>query len=164
MFRKEITTEIEINASAEKVWSLITDFESFPKWNPLMLRVRGRAVEGAHLEILIHLFLSADTVAKPVVLKVDPHKELRWAGRFPIPGLLAGEHILVIEPLETGGVRLIQREIWTGLAVPVFMVWLGWEIHRGFEKMNKEVKRLAESPQPDGAERPSVTYIPGSTE
>ncbi len=144
MFRKEIITHIEINAAAEKVWSLITDFRSFPKWNPLMLNVSGKAVEGEQLKILVHLFLATDMTVTPVVLKVEPCKELRWAGGAPIPGFLDGEHILIIEPLEEGGVRLIQREVWTGIGVPFFMLWLGSEIHRGFENMNGEVKLLAE--------------------
>jgi uncharacterized protein YndB with AHSA1/START domain len=32
---KEIHTEIEINASAEKVWRVLTDFAAYSEWNPL---------------------------------------------------------------------------------------------------------------------------------
>ncbi len=31
---KEIHTEIEINAPAGKVWRVLTDFPSYPEWNP----------------------------------------------------------------------------------------------------------------------------------
>jgi len=144
MFRKEIITDIEINASAGRVWELITDFQSFPVWNPLMLKISGDPVEGEKLKILVHLFLSTDMTVTPVIIRVRPEKELTWAGGAPIPGLLDGEHGLIIEPLHRGRVRLIQRELWTGLMVPVFMAWLGSEIRRGFEKMNEEVRVLAE--------------------
>jgi uncharacterized protein YndB with AHSA1/START domain len=30
---KEIYTEIEINASAEEVWHVLTDFGAYPEWN-----------------------------------------------------------------------------------------------------------------------------------
>jgi uncharacterized protein YndB with AHSA1/START domain len=31
---KEIHTEIEINSPAEKVWRVLTDFATYPEWNP----------------------------------------------------------------------------------------------------------------------------------
>lgn len=33
---KEIYTEIEIDAPASIVWSIITDFEDFTRWNPFI--------------------------------------------------------------------------------------------------------------------------------
>jgi hypothetical protein len=36
---KELHTEIEINASAERVWRVLTDFAAYPKWNPFVRRV-----------------------------------------------------------------------------------------------------------------------------
>jgi uncharacterized membrane protein len=35
---KEIHTEIEINAPAEKVWRVLTDFAAYPEWNPFVGR------------------------------------------------------------------------------------------------------------------------------
>lgn len=43
---KEINTEIEINASAEKVWQLLTDFAAYPHWNPFMRSIKGKPEEG----------------------------------------------------------------------------------------------------------------------
>jgi hypothetical protein len=43
---KEINTEIEINASAEKVWQLLTDFAAYPQWNPFIRSVNGKPEEG----------------------------------------------------------------------------------------------------------------------
>ncbi len=31
---KQIHTQIEIEASAERVWKLLTDLSRFPEWNP----------------------------------------------------------------------------------------------------------------------------------
>jgi uncharacterized protein YndB with AHSA1/START domain len=51
MFRKEIRAEIEIDASAERVWQLLTDFSTFPDWNPFISRADGEARNGARLEV-----------------------------------------------------------------------------------------------------------------
>ncbi|MFQ5793715.1 MAG: SRPBCC family protein [Candidatus Bipolaricaulia bacterium] len=43
---KEIQTEVEIDASAERVWQLLTDFAAFPEWNPFIRRASGKVKTG----------------------------------------------------------------------------------------------------------------------
>ncbi len=81
---------------------------------------------------------------RPRVLKAEPDRELRWLGHFLIPGLFDGEHIFTIEPLEAGRVRFVQREIFTGVLVPLFMRWMEKDTLRGFEEMNTILKLRAE--------------------
>ena len=38
---KELHSEIEIDASAERVWGILTDFASYPEWNPFIRRISG---------------------------------------------------------------------------------------------------------------------------
>ena len=38
---KEIKTEILINASPTKVWSILTDFDNYPNWNPFIKSIIG---------------------------------------------------------------------------------------------------------------------------
>ncbi len=42
----QISTEIEINASPERVWQVLTDFPSLPDWNPFL-----QTAEGDHHEV-----------------------------------------------------------------------------------------------------------------
>ena len=44
---KELRSEIEIQASAERVWQLLTDFPSFPQWNPFIRKATGNIRVGA---------------------------------------------------------------------------------------------------------------------
>ena len=50
---KELRTEIEIQASAERVWQLLTDFPSFPQWNPFIRKASGNIRVGERLEVNI---------------------------------------------------------------------------------------------------------------
>ena len=43
---KELRSEIEIQASAEWVWHLLTDFAGFPRWNPFIRRAGGNVLVG----------------------------------------------------------------------------------------------------------------------
>ncbi len=44
---KELLTEISITAPPDRIWHLLTDFASFPQWNPFIRRASGELSEGA---------------------------------------------------------------------------------------------------------------------
>jgi uncharacterized protein YndB with AHSA1/START domain len=50
---KELHSEIEINAPAERVWELLTDFASYPQWNPFIRTISGQPTKGERLEVRI---------------------------------------------------------------------------------------------------------------
>lgn len=141
---KELSTKIEIQASDERVWQLLTDFASFPLWNPFIRKAKGEVNVGARLEVYIQPSGARGMTFKPAILKADPNRELRWLGRLLIPGLFDGEHIFTIETLESNRVRFIQREVFTGLLVPLFARSLDTDTRRGFEEMNQALKLRAE--------------------
>ncbi len=112
---------------------------------PFIRSATGEPREGAHLEVYLQPSGARGMTFRPRVLKAEQNRELRWLGHFLIPGLFDGEHIFTIEPLESGRVRFVQREIFTGLLVPLFMRWLEKDTRRGFEEMNRALKERAES-------------------
>jgi hypothetical protein len=143
---KELNNEVEIHASAERVWQLLTDFDRFPQWNPFIHRASGEPRTGAQLEVTTQASGAARTTSRPTVVNAEPNRELRWMQRSLIPGLLDVEHIFTIEPLDTNRVRFTQREIFTGLLVPLRTRRNNTDIRRGFSEMNKALKTRAEQP------------------
>jgi hypothetical protein len=141
---KELHSEIEIQAPAERVWQLLTDFASFPQWNPFIRKASGAIQVGGRLEVNIQPSGASGMTFRPTVLKAEPNRELRWLGHLLIPGLFDGEHIFTIEPLDETRVRFTQREVFTGLLVPVFARGLDTDTRRGFEEMNQALKARAE--------------------
>ena len=145
-FSRMLSNEIVIKASAEHVWTLVTDFQSFPDWNPFIRRASGEIRVGARLEVFIQPSGSRGLTFKPKVLKVDANRELRWLGRTYIPWLFDGEHALKIEALSEKQVNFVQTEKFSGLFVP-FARSLLRNTERGFEEMNKALKLRAEQTQ-----------------
>jgi hypothetical protein len=141
---KELHSEIEIQATDEKVWQILTDFASFPQWNPFLRRLIGEPKTGAKLEVHIQPSGTSGMTFRPTVLNAEPKRELRWLGHLLIRGLFDGEHILTIEPLAGNHVRFVQREIFTGVLVPLFARGLDIDTQRGFEEMNRALKERAE--------------------
>ena len=119
--KKEIQTEIKINAPAEKVWEILTDFESFPSWNPFVVRVQGDAKVDEALKLDVQLPKSRMLKLKADVLKVEPNKELRWAGGAPLNSF-RGEHYYIIESSGENKIRFIHGEHFSGFLVR--LIWL----------------------------------------
>jgi hypothetical protein len=141
---KELHSEIEILAASDRVWQLLTDFSSFPHWNPFIRRAIGKAKLGEKLEVIIQPSSASAMTFRPTVLKAESNRELRWLGHLLIPGLFDGEHIFTIESLGPDRVRFTQREIFTGLLVPLFARSLDADTQRGFDEMNQALKAKAE--------------------
>ena len=141
----QISTEIEINASPERVWQVLTDFPALPDWNPLMQTAEGEMQAGARLKVYLKMPQGMGMTIKPKVLKAEPNRELRWKGRMLMPGIFDGEHFFTIEPLDENRVRFVQGESFGGLLIPLFAIFGGFKkTRRGFEEMNQALKVRAE--------------------
>jgi hypothetical protein len=139
---REIATEIEIDASAQRVWSVLVDFAAYPLWNPFLLRVDGAAATGRRIRFRFELPRGFRAPACAIVLKAEPEKELRWAGS--VAGLFRGEHYFVLERASTATLRFRHGEIFSGLSLP--LVWPVLRDHgqEVYDAMNLALKDRAE--------------------
>ena len=142
---KELHSEIEIDASPECVWGVLTDFPSYPQWNPFIRRISGEFEVGGRLEVRLEPPDSRGITMRPTILRAEPNRLMRWVGHLLVPGLFDGEHSLAIEPLEEGRVRFIQHEAFKGVLVRLLARSLDTSTLRGFEQMNVALKERAEA-------------------
>jgi hypothetical protein len=134
---------IEIEAPAERVWEVITDFAAYPQWNPFIIRAAGIPVDGARLKVTIRAPGYRPVTFRPRVLRAVSGRQLTWLGRTFIPGLFDGRHSLTVEDLSESRSRFRTHEEVTGILLPV----LGKVMHasqRGFEELCTAVKARAE--------------------
>ena len=141
---RQLRTDIEIDATPDLVWAILTDFASYPAWNPFIESIRGEPVVGSKLEVRIAPPDGKAMTFKPTVLNAEPDRELRWLGRVLLPGILDGEHMLQLEPLAGGRVRFVQAERFRGVLVPFLGETLA-RTERGFAAMNEALKGRAET-------------------
>jgi hypothetical protein len=141
----EIRTEIEIDATPERVWSILIDFPSHAEWNPFIRSIKGVPKVGERLTISIQSQGSKGMTFRPTVLVVIPNRELRWLGRLFLPGIFDGEHSFEIGELALGRVRFIHGERFSGVLVPFAKSSLEGATKAGFLAMNQALKSRAES-------------------
>jgi hypothetical protein len=139
-----IKTTIDIGASPETVWRVLTNFSAYPKWNPFIREIHGKPERGARLKVRMRLSKQSSQRFSPRVTKVIPAAELHWRGKFLFSGLFDGEHSFIIVPNGVNGVRFIQREQFTGLLAPIIFPFIGKKTEAAFERMNKALKKAAE--------------------
>jgi hypothetical protein len=145
---RQLQAEVEIQAPAERVWEVLTDFTAYHEWNPFIVQATGEAVPGQRLELHMRLSSRRPTTLRPEVLAADPGRELRWLGRVLVPGLFDGEHRFTIEPAGPGRARLTQREEFRGLLAPLLLAMIAKQTLAAFHRMNQALKARAEQPAP----------------
>ena len=140
----EIKVETLIHAAPEKVWAVLTDFDSYPAWNPFIKSVQGKPEVGNKLTVTIMQSGDEGTTFKPKVLTAVPAKELSWLGRLLLPNIFDGAHKFELTDNRDGTTTFRQSEKFTGILVPFFKKQLENNTAKGFEGMNEKLKALAE--------------------
>lgn len=141
---KQLRAEIDIHATPERVWQVLTDLPAYPRWNPFITSAEGEVRQGGRLTLRMQPAGGRAMTFRPTVLEAAEGRRLRWLGRLLVPGLFDGEHSFTIRPLGEGRVRLVQQEDFRGLLVPLLARSLDRRTLPGFEQMNQALKRRAE--------------------
>ena len=142
----ELHTETVIQASPQRVWDVLADFEAYSEWNPFIPRINGAAETGSRLDVQLQPPGGRGMRMRPMVLASKRPEELRWLGHLGVPGLFDGEHRFRIEPLGTDRVRFVQEERFSGLLAPLVLRFVERGTRQGFESMNQALKARAEQP------------------
>jgi len=138
--KKEIVTEIDINATPEKVWDVLTDFDNYPNWNPFVHKLGGDVKVGNTIKVAL-----PGMNFKPKVLAFEKPKEFRWLGHLLVKGIFDGEHRFVIKDNQDGTVTFQHGEKFGGILVPLFSKMLDTKTIHGFRDMNEKLKQLCET-------------------
>jgi Polyketide cyclase / dehydrase and lipid transport len=49
----DVYRQLDIGASASRVWSVLCDIDRYGQWNPWIVEARGRVFEGATLDLVV---------------------------------------------------------------------------------------------------------------
>ena len=140
----EIKTEINIKATSEKIWEILTNFNEYPNWNPFIKYIKGNVAIGQKINVLIAPPAAKEMMFKPKVLSFVKNKELSWIGHLLFFGLFDGKHKFELVNNKNGTTTFIQSEVFKGLLVPFFKKQLNNATKNGFINMNSKLKELAE--------------------
>lgn len=133
-----LQTEIDIEASPEKVWREITRFERYSEWNPFIVSAKGSGKTGERMEIVIRPPGGAEFRFKNQIIDRVENEFLTWRGSFLVRGVFDGTHFFRLEKTDRG-TRLIHGEVFEGVLVGILAKLLAGT-KRGFQLMNEALK------------------------
>ncbi|KTG10195.1 hypothetical protein AUR64_11450 [Haloprofundus marisrubri] len=152
----DISTSIDIDAPADVVYRVLTDFERYSEWNP-HTRISGRAEEGTRLRVSPGPEAGRTPTFRPRVLRADENRELRWLGHLYVRGLFDGEHRFLVEDRGDGRSRLVQSESFDGLLAGPILRRIGADTEANFRGVNSALKARAESLWAEATEATEAT-------
>jgi hypothetical protein len=145
MKQRRIDTAVDIEANPKAVWQVLTDFSAYPDWNPFIRTIEGQPVQGARLSILIQPDGRKPMRFRPHVKVAEDETRFSWIGRVLMRGLFERHHEFELHP-HGEGTRLLHREYFSGLLVPLIWKQMEQPTRAGFEAMNRALTARAEAP------------------
>lgn len=139
---KQIKTEILINASSEKIWQILMDFNNYPNWNPFIKYIQRNKSDSTKLEIEIQPPSGNKMRFNPIIIDQIQNKKFSWKGKLLVSGLFDGEHIFELIANSDGSTTFIHSEKFSGILAPFINLK---STEKGFVLMNQKLKQLAEN-------------------
>lgn len=111
-----VSTAVE--APKPEVWAVLTNFDDYDQWNPVITSASGEPVVGAELDLELTLPGHDPEELDAEVLIVRGDRKLRWQDRLVVPGVRDFEYEFIIQPVEPGRVVVVQLLRSEGLLAP----------------------------------------------
>jgi hypothetical protein len=137
----QLQAEVEIAASPERVWQVLTDFARYPEWAGWKGTISGEAREGAWLKVVARPRRGKLKLTLYRILRCEPQQELRWHAIYGPFWSLYGQRYWLLQPLAGKRTRVIFGEAYFGW----LMIFLrGMIARRGPEQYEQLARRLKE--------------------
>jgi len=135
--------QIELNAPANKVWELLTDFPSYSTWNSFTPHAEVDFVVNG--KVKLEVYFSPDS--KPVIHRarisqLDPGRKFAWKMDWGF--LLRAERSQEIFP-NGSGCTYKTTDVNTGLLAPLVQGFFAKKIQNGFDRLTTDLKKQAEA-------------------
>jgi hypothetical protein len=111
-------TSFEIDAPAARVWEVLTDFRSYPEWNPQIPWASGTIEEGARIDLRLALPGRPAMQLSAIIEHARPGELLTWRGHLGAPWFFEGYRRFEIQPITADRVRVTHVEEDRGHAGP----------------------------------------------
>src|SRR5215510_8678922 len=105
------TAIIDIDATPQAVWDVLTDFAAYGQWSTFST-AEGTAQVGTRLTLRM-----PGMTFRPTVTVATPGHELRWIGTLGVKQIFHGQHSFVLSTNGDGTTRLTNREEFSGVLV-----------------------------------------------
>lgn len=138
-FSMQVAVGININATPEKIWALLTNAKDFPRWNSTIQEIDGNIAPGETIKLVAKI--APDRTFKLRVTDFTPPSSMVWQdGAAP---MFKGVRRYTLTPKPDGTTDFEMAEEFAGLMLPMIAGSLP-DFSQPFEQYAADLKREAE--------------------
>lgn len=141
--KAHIKTSIIINATPEKVWEALTDFEKLNTWSSSFQGLEGDFSKNGKIEVIFKSPFGGQSKMKKKLFQFEEEKSFGWTGVFLLG--MNDNHIYTIKELPDEQTEFIQTDSLQGGASFLFGRVLEKQMQKAYEVFNKELKTFLEN-------------------
>lgn len=134
LFSRQTTVSVEIGATAERIWRLLTDAGRFKSWNSTIVELTGEIAPGGKIQL--RSTLAPERTFKLKVKEFEPNQRLSW-------GDFMGTRTYELSPVAKGGTRFTMTEVIGGPLFPLFARMIP-SFDEAFDQFAADLKKAAE--------------------
>ncbi len=113
-FTLECGVQLNIRASAESIWKILTDAAGYARWNSTVASMEGEIAEGSRFKLKVP---GEARTFIPRVSGVVAGRRMTWTGGFS--PVFKGVRTFMLEPRGDGATDFTMREHFSGLLLPL---------------------------------------------
>jgi hypothetical protein len=138
---------IEINAPAERVWSILVDLPRYGEWNPFCFACESTLEMGAAVNMQLHSYTNPGEVLPNVeyICAFDPPRQISWQMPWSQAWPYPARRDQMIEPLGSDRCAYYSTDAFLGENGIHVMRFAGGWIKRAFDDTARALKVRAEA-------------------
>lgn len=141
---REIRFELDVDASAEVVWEVISDLARYAEWNPFVIRATSACEVGAPIRMKVQMFRAFAQSQTETITEFTAPQRICWGLAGGGWSALSSRRCQVVTPVGPSRCRYVSEFQLHGWFAPVVMGLLGGRLQAGFRAMSHAAKRRAE--------------------
>ncbi len=138
-------TTFEVNATADRVWRVLTELDRYADWNPQIPRISGDVRPGSRIDLRLALPDRSPMNLSATIEECQPGKLLTWRGHVLAPWFFEGHRIFEISPRPDKQVQVRHVEDVHGLLAPLFALAMGGSQQKSHDALNAALRARAEA-------------------
>lgn len=142
--QRAVEHRIGVQAPAEIVWEVVSEFERWGEWNPLYRRAEGQLKIGTALTLEQHLPGEPARVIQPIVQDWVPYEQLHWRSAR-LGGFVKTVRYLEIENMGQASATFSNGELMIGMLLRLVSRDERRKMRAAFTAMGEAVRDRAEA-------------------
>ncbi len=140
----EIDHVLRVEAPAETVWRVITDFDAYPEWNPFVVGCASTLVPGDPIDMRVAL-VGPVMRQRETIFEHEPGRRMGYGLAPNFTGALASNRTHEVEALGPASSEYRSHFELSGWLSPLVRGLLGSRLEAGFAAMSEGIRARAES-------------------